>query len=295
MSVKVLFFFLYLLFLFQGTSSHEPQYAYEDHTEARKEEARQREQTPGKWPETKRVPRKIKTARRERRTKGWTGEGEKAGWISTTAATRNRARRGQDKESAPDSSTGQEGTITLQDYLPEMFFPLVGTRGFFNYSYNETVEFQNILQGKIQPGDNVHRLKEDQEDVSAMDLHPCPQFASWLHGIIIVVKANDPRLREGALKDYLKPVRDILRRNGNVVLSNNTGSPSSKNEHRRASALLRNIQNIRICMGKKTYRFCNLRKWKDFNKKQLTLHKMCECYISPVWSTGRFIAVLWVT
>ena len=27
--------------------------------------------------------------------------------------------------------------------------------------------------------------------------------------------------------------------------------------------------------GKKTYRFCNLRKWKDFNKKQLTLHKMC--------------------
>ena len=26
--------------------------------------------------------------------------------------------------------------------------------------------------------------------------------------------------------------------------------------------------------GKKTYRFCNLQKWKDFNKKQLTLHKM---------------------
>ena len=30
-----------------------------------------------------------------------------------------------------------------------------------------------------------------------------------------------------------------------------TGSPSSKYEHRRASALLRNIQNVRICMGKK--------------------------------------------
>ena len=25
----------------------------------------------------------------------------------------------------------------------------------------------------------------------------------------------------------------------------------------------------------KTYRFCNLQKWKDFNKKQFTLHKMC--------------------
>ena len=54
-----------------------------------------------------------------------------------------------------------------------------------------------------------------------------------------------------------------------------TGDPSSKYEHRRASALLHNIQNIRICKRKKIYRFCNLRKWKDFNKKQLTLLKMC--------------------
>ena len=30
-----------------------------------------------------------------------------------------------------------------------------------------------------------------------------------------------------------------------------TGSPSSKYEHRRKSALLCNVQNIRICMGKK--------------------------------------------
>ena len=28
-------------------------------------------------------------------------------------------------------------------------------------------------------------------------------------------------------------------------------------------------------MRKKSYRFCNLRKGKDFNKKQLTLFKMC--------------------
>ena len=36
-----------------------------------------------------------------------------------------------------------------------------------------------------------------------------------------------------------------------VFIVATTGSPSSKYEHRRASALLRNIQNIRICMGKK--------------------------------------------
>ena len=55
-----------------------------------------------------------------------------------------------------------------------------------------------------------------------------------------------------------------------------TGSPSSKYEHRRERHLLRNIQNIMICMGKKTCRFCNLRKWKDFTKKQLTVLKMCD-------------------
>ena len=56
--------------------------------------------------------------------------------------------------------------------------------------------------------------------------------------------------------------------------SKTTGSPSSKYEHRRASTLLRNIQNIWICVGKKTI-VSDLRKWNYFNKKQLTLLKMC--------------------
>ena len=123
--------------------------------------------------------------------------------------TCERAVRQTDKGTAPDSTTGQEGTIILRDYLPELFFHLVDIRGFFNYNANETVEFENILEGKIQPGDNVVVSIED-----AMDLHPRPPFANRLHGIIIIAMANDPRLREGALKDYLKPARDILRRTG---------------------------------------------------------------------------------
>ena len=35
------------------------------------------------------------------------------------------------------------------------------------------------------------------------------------------------------------------------------------------------ISKYKALYGKKTYRFRNLRKWKDFNKRQLTLHKMC--------------------
>ena len=44
---------------------------------------------------------------------------------------------------------------------------------------------------------------------------------------------------------------------------------------RRTSSLLRKHSKYKDLYGKKTYRFCNLRKWKVFNKKQLTSLKMC--------------------
>ena len=43
-----------------------------------------------------------------------------------------------------------------------------------------------------------------------------------------------------------------------IRLALSTGSPSWKYEHRRASALLRNIQNIRLCMRKKPIVSVNL-------------------------------------
>ena len=46
-------------------------------------------------------------------------------------------------------------------------------------------------------------------------------------------------------------------------------------EHRRASALLRNIQNIRICMGKKPIVSVTYENERISIKKQLTLLKMC--------------------
>ena len=49
----------------------------------------------------------------------------------------------------------------------------------------------------------------------------------------------------------------------------------SVGKRRRTSVLLRKIRSIRICKGKKTYRFWNVRKWKNFNKKQQILDKMC--------------------
>ena len=51
--------------------------------------------------------------------------------------------------------------------------------------------------------------------------------------------------------------------------------------------------------GKKTYRFRNLRKWKDFNKKQLTLLNMCVTALlcgsrAALWPFYGFFMFLWV-
>ena len=140
---------------------------------------------------------------------GPTGSG-KSSFINTC----ERAVRQTVKGSAPVYTTGVMGTITLQDYLPEMFFRLVDTRGFFNYKANENIEFQNILLGKIQPGDNIVRPVNDEDNTQ--ELSQCPAFGQRLHGIIIVIMATDPRLTEGALRNYLKPFRDVLRKNGIV-------------------------------------------------------------------------------
>ena len=146
---------------------------------------------------------------------GPTGSG-KSCFINTC----ERAVRQTKKGSAPDSTTGNEGTIILQDYLYEMFFRLVDTRGFFNYNANETVEFEDILEGRVKPGDNLLRPQPGTKEAKAAPgriKDDCSEFSDKLHGVIIVVKANDSRLTEGRLKAYLKPARDILRRKGKVA------------------------------------------------------------------------------
>ncbi|XP_068685963.1 uncharacterized protein [Montipora foliosa] len=142
---------------------------------------------------------------------GPTGSG-KSCFINTC----ERAVRETEKGTVPATSAGSEGTIILQDYLPEMFFRLVDTRGFFNYNSNENEEFENILEGRLRLGDNGFRPVPGSKENTASknNLHSNSEFSDKLHGVIIVVKANDKRLTEGTLKDYLNPVRQILRKQG---------------------------------------------------------------------------------
>ena len=79
----------------------------------------------------------------------------------------------------------------------------------------------------------------------------------------------------------------------NICLT--TGSPSSKYEHRRASALLRNIQNIRICMGRKPIVSVTYENERISLKKQLTLLKMCVASLlcGPRADLCPFYGLLW--
>ena len=61
---------------------------------------------------------------------GPTGSG-KSCFINTC----ERTVRPTEKGSAPESITGQDGNVTLQDHLPEMFFHLVNTRGFLQLQF----------------------------------------------------------------------------------------------------------------------------------------------------------------
>ena len=140
----------------------------------------------------------------------------KSSFINTV----ERVVRQTDKGTVPCHHGGKEGTIELQDYLPELFFHLVDTRCFFNFDYNEIIMFQNVLSVlNVQPGEIIARDRTDQ--VSKQEMHRCPNFGQRLHGAIIVVKANDPKLSEGAFRDFLNPFRSILRESGIDFICNN--------------------------------------------------------------------------
>lgn len=141
---------------------------------------------------------------------GTSGSGKS--WFINTC---ERAIRETEKGTATEGNTGKEETVMLEDYLPEMFFHLTDTRGFFDYHSTELVAFENILNGKLQPSDIIYL---QQSNPNRQKFHQSPTFGQRMHGVIFVLKANDPRLEDGAMKDHLEPFRGVLRKNGIVQI-----------------------------------------------------------------------------
>ena len=140
----------------------------------------------------------------------------KSSFICTCERTVRETERG----TAPVGGTGAEVTLTIRDYLPEMFFHLVDTRCFFSFSTEEVEEFRKILGGKIRSGQKLVRsLSSQQASVPKMKLNPRPAFKDRLHGIIFIVKGTCPRLGNYHHdRDEMRQFRDILNEMGNVCL-----------------------------------------------------------------------------
>ena len=70
----------------------------------------------------------------------------------------------------------------------------------------------------------------------------------------------------------------------------NTGSPRSKYKYRRTSTSLHNIRNTlyKDLYGKKPIVFVT------YENERISIKNSLPYLISPVWSMGRFMAVLWV-
>ncbi len=142
---------------------------------------------------------------------GTTGAG-----ISCFINTCERVVRQTEMGAATFGAVGGQVTVTLQDHLPEMFFRLVDTPGFYNFGCGTDVIFRDILFGKLQPGDCPINYGHASAACDDDEVYQCPVFGDKLHGVIFVIRANDPRLREGALKAYWESFRDLLRKIGNI-------------------------------------------------------------------------------
>ena len=125
---------------------------------------------------------------------------------------------------------------------------------------------KGVICGNVPVKNNATSLLASKGSVS-IPFHGCTmnvhyevllnllfQFDSrvWFHAFSVTSDQGSPRRPKG-IAVYVKfPIPHPLDYEQSLFsLSPSTGSPSSKYEHRRASALLRNIQNIRICMEKK--------------------------------------------
>ncbi|XP_019628996.1 PREDICTED: uncharacterized protein LOC109473519 [Branchiostoma belcheri] len=115
------------------------------------------------------------------------------------------------KGTADIQSGGGEGTITIQKFLDDLDndFHLVDTRGFFKHDAEEFAALTNIVFGRIKPDQKI------KFEVNADNADSEEYFRNWLHAIIIVLSADDPRLRNGHTHlDNLNIVREFMRPRG---------------------------------------------------------------------------------
>eukprot|EP00058_Branchiostoma_floridae_P026007 XP_002611497.1 hypothetical protein BRAFLDRAFT_63868 [Branchiostoma floridae] len=131
------------------------------------------------------------------------------------------------KGTAEIQTANGEGTIVLQEFLDDFDndFCLVDTRGLFQHNIDEFTALGDIVYGRIKPGEVVKfGTPADIEDT-------VENFPNWLHAIIIVLSATDPRLQDGHThRKHLKIVRDFMRRRVVTVITHHDMIDRSQEE-----------------------------------------------------------------
>lgn len=124
---------------------------------------------------------------------------------------------GDAEQSAFEQGTGSEGTILLEEYYVHKKIRMIDTRGFFETDERLLDECLNIMSGRIRPGQEVVRNADgnaaaNQDPTNLLKgAQPLPKCA---HAVVFVVKANDPRLRDGKYKETLQKIREHFREDG---------------------------------------------------------------------------------
>ncbi|XP_058956292.2 uncharacterized protein [Pocillopora verrucosa] len=125
---------------------------------------------------------------------------------------------GEAEQSAFEQGTGSEGTILLEEYYVHKKIRMIDTRGFFESDERLLDECLNIMSGRIRPGEEVKR-NCDGTDAAANQEPTGPvrgvlPLSRCAHAVVFVVKANDPRLKDGKYKETLKKIREHFRKDG---------------------------------------------------------------------------------
>ncbi|KAL9963875.1 hypothetical protein ACROYT_G027428 [Oculina patagonica] len=119
-------------------------------------------------------------------------------------------------QNAFEQGTGKEGTIHLEEYYVQKKIRMVDTRGFFESDERLLDECLKIMSGRIRPGEEIVRNYDQQganrEPNTAAKR--AQELSKYAHAVIFVVKANDPRLKDGKYKDTLQKIREHFRQDG---------------------------------------------------------------------------------
>lgn len=141
---------------------------------------------------------------------GMTGSGK-----STLVNTVMKVLLGKEERgTAIEQSSGGEGTISMEEFLPQFDFTLIDTRGFFEFDALQETELFRILYGTVRDGEVIDRgpmgeLKRRSAGAAGHKLNK-PPIAQQAHVVLWVIKANDVRLTKDKYKDKFKFVTQML-------------------------------------------------------------------------------------